>query len=93
MYSSSFSQEKAANDVKFFMEKVETFFAQSYQLVNNSIDSIDIKTPKKLPSEILGVIPNFRTKKQIELLNEYKLISVEEYIADGLDVSELKLVS
>ena len=93
LYTRNTSQERAANDVKVFKERVETFFAQSYQLVNNSIDSIDIKTPKKLPSEILGVIPNFRTKKQIELLSEYKLISVEEYIADGLGVSELKLVS
>ncbi len=93
LYSSSFSQEKAANDVKVFMERVETFFAQSYQLVNNSIDSVDIKTPKKLPCEILGVIPNFSSPKHVKLLSEYKLISVEEYIADGLDVSELKLVS
>ena len=93
LYASNTSQEKAANDVKVFKERVETFFAQSYQLVNNSIDSVDIKTPKKLPCEILGVIPNFSSPKHVKLLSEYKLISVEEYIADGLDVSELKLVS
>lgn len=93
LYTRNTSQERAANDVKVFMERVKTFFAQSYQIVDNSIDNVDIKTPNEFPFEILGVIPNFRTKKQIELLSEYKLISVEEYIADGLGVSELKLVS
>lgn len=93
LYTASFSQEKAAKDVKVFMERVEKYFAQSYQLVNGSIDNVDIKTPKKLPFEIWGVIPNFSSPKHVKLLSEYKLISVEEYIADGLDVSELKLVS
>ena len=49
LYASNISRKSPANDVKVFKERVETFFAQSYQLVNNSIDSIDIKTPKKLP--------------------------------------------
>ena len=64
-------------------------------LMTGTEDSLylDIKTPKKLPSEILGVIPNFSNTKHKKLLKQYKLISVEEYIADGLGVSELKLVS
>jgi hypothetical protein len=53
-----------------------------------------IRAPKILPFKILGVIPNFRTTLQENLLNEYKLISVERYIAAGSAISKkLKVVS
>ena len=55
-----------------------------------------IRAPEKLPFEILGVIPNFRTPEQEKLMNEYELISVQDYIDAGLDSKiskKLKLAS
>lgn len=98
LYTNNTSQEKCSNDVQFFIDKVTELHKQTYGYVNQGVCSntemFSIRAPEMLPFEILGVIPNFRTPNQEKLLNEYKLISVKDYIAAGSKISKkLKIVS
>ena len=100
LYATNTSQAKCSNDVKVFIDNVKKLHKQTYGYVNAGVskntEMFSIRAPEKLPFEILGVIPNFRTPKQEKLINGYKLISVQDYIDAGLDSKiskELKLVS
>ncbi len=98
LYTNNTSQARCSNDVQFFIDKVIELHKQTYSYVNEGVSTntemFSIRAPKILPFKILGVIPNFRTTLQENLLNEYKLISVERYIAAGSAISKkLKVVS
>ena len=98
LYTNSYSPAKCSEDVKTFIENLETYHEQTYSLVNNAItgatEMFSLRAPANLPFSFLGVIPNLKKNGQPTLYDNHELITTDEYINDGSAISAaLKIVA
>ena len=98
LYTKSYSPAKCAKDVEFFIQKVTELHSQSFGYVNDMVSSntemFTLRVPKELPFKILGVIPNLKKDDQPTMLSNHQLVSVDDYIMQGSNISKtLKIVS
>ena len=98
LYTKSYSPAKCAKDVEFFINKVKELHAQTFGYVNDIVSSntemFTLRVPKELPFKISGVIPNLKKDGQPTMLSNYQLVSTDEYIMHGSNISKtLKIVS
>lgn len=98
LYTKSYSPAKCAKDVEFFIQKVTELHTQSFGYVNDMVSSntemFTLKVPKELPFKIMGVIPNLMKDDQPIMLSNYQLVSTDDYIMHGSNISKvLKVVN
>ena len=87
LYTNSYSPAKCSEDVRQFIEKLETYHRQSYGYVNNAITTqtelFSMRTPTDLPFNFLGVIPNLKKNGQPINYDNHMLSDIQDYIDDG----------
>ena len=63
-------------------------------MVSSNTEMFTLRVPKELPFKILGVIPNLKKDDQPTMLSNHQLVSVDDYIMQGSNISKtLKIVS
>ena len=75
-YASDYSPKELRKNLKDRITELDTFYKQSYQLVNSGITGININTPENKHYKILGALPQIEKDHDIE---GNRLVKIEEY--------------
>jgi len=75
-YASDYSPKELRKNLKDRITELDTFYKQSYQLVNSGITGINIDTPENKHYKILGALPQIEKDHDIE---GNRLVKIEEY--------------